>query len=167
MFAQFSQSEAVLAFFEPSTWDDSFRLLHSSCVTTGESQSIRPVEDQTIVQPPIQTVQVKNKRNFEAETAVTTRPNEEQTTEAAKEVSASVTLEKKGCGWEEEELPRGMEEKMEMEPEICPEVRDLISRVEQEQQPDVLHRVVLSGLSFSFIIIETLQIVKPSKTFFF
>lgn len=169
VFAQFSQSEAVLAFFEPSSWDHSFRLLHSSSVTTGASQSVRPVEDQTFEKPAIQTVQVKEKRTFEAEKGVTLGPNEEPTSGAAKEASvrlpdqAGVTLERKGCRWEEEEQPCGGEERMEIEPEICPEVRDLISRVEQDQHPEeVLQRAVLSGWSFSYIIITVIIHLLPT-----
>lgn len=160
VFAQFSQSEAVLAFFEPSPWDHSFRLLHSSSVTAEECQSIRLEEDQTFERRAIQTIQVKNKRTFGAEEDVTVRPNEEQTSGTANEAcvrlshQADVTFEEKECNGEEEEQPYGMEESMEIEPEICPEVRDLICRVEQEQQPgDVLQRAVLSGWSFSYIII--------------
>lgn len=160
VFAQFSQSEAVLAFFEPSTWDHSFRLLHSTSVTAEDSQTFRPVEDQTFGQPVIQTVQVKDEKTFGAEEVVTVKPNKEQISVAAKENSdrllhqAAVNFEKKECSREEEEQPCGAEERMEIEADICPEVRDLISRVEQEQQPaDFLQRAVLSGWSFSYIII--------------
>lgn len=150
----------MLAFFEPSTWDHSFRLLHSSCVTAGDSGSIRPVEDQTLGQPAIQTVQVKDEKTFGAEEGVIVSPNKEQISGSTKEGStrlllqAGATFENKECSREEEDQSCGVEEGMETEPEICPEVRDLISRVEQEQQPgDVLQRAILSGWCLSYIII--------------
>lgn len=162
----------MLAFFEPSPWDHSFRLLHSSSVTAEENQRVRPVEDPTFGPQETQTVRVEEEQTFGAEQDVTIRPNEGQISEAAKEDSvrlphqAGVTLEMRECRREEEGQPCGVEERLGREPEICPEVRALISRVEQEQQPDdVLQRSVLSGWSFSYIIIIFIRTVDQSINF--
>lgn len=151
----------MVAFFEPSPWDRTFRLLEGSSVrakenqtiTAKEEETIRPEEDRTFGPKETQTIKVEKKdQTFGPEEDPTIRPNEDQTFGPVKEQTVRlqddlcVAAEKYQTIRAEEEQSHGVGEGPRRGSV------DQTVREEEEQPLDVFQRsVVLSGWSFSSI----------------
>lgn len=155
---QFSQSEAVVAFFEPSPWDRTFRLLEGSSVrakenqtiTAKEEETIRPEKDRTFGPKEAQTIKVEEKeQTFGPEEAPTIRPKEDQTFGPVKEQTVRLQ-EDLNVGAQKNQTIRAEEEQSHRVGE-GPR-RGSVDQTIREEPLDVFQRsVVLSGRSFSAI----------------